>query len=151
MNDFQPLFMKKISDFRLERKLVKSESDWLIFRQKWLDTSTWPRWEKDDLALKFEQWTNETGGKGYLTLADTKWGRSELVYALTPEARFEYSFTKFVIGGAICLGQTPPLQWKDVPSTWTSECPRCEIFSSSFMPKTCPKCGGQLVAFPVND
>jgi len=136
---FQPEFMQRIEEFRAERERVRTLEGWLAFQKKWFDTSGWPVKSSEQLAAE------SLGKRGPFVLRGRTWGYTTLTYDLTPEARYEYTWTWHTVGDPI---KFPHL--KDRPTLppgegWEQECPYCEISTRDLGEEECPICRRQLV------
>ena len=142
---FQPEFMRKIEEFKAERERVRTLENWQAFQKRWFDTSHWPRKSRQQLA------TESLGKQGPFVLRGRTWSYSTTTYDLSPEARYEYSWTCHTVGDPLRFPhlkgrpEPPPGEW------WEQECPYCEISTREIGEETCPQCRRELVYVYFSD
>lgn len=136
---FTPGFMKAFKAFDRERRSLRSLKEWHAFRKRWFCDEDWPR--KSSEQLKSEGVVQR---KSISRLRDgRRWAPGFWLFDLTPEARYEYFWTVFVIGSPL---EEP--RWNKAPRTpatgWQQECGYCQISTWDMGDDVCPRCGRAL-------
>jgi len=135
--------MIQSDEYEREKALVHDVSSWAAFARKWFPTTKWPRQRPDGAAAKPRAWES-------LSLGGRTWRRVSYDYDITPEARYEYIYTKCTVGDPIKFPHE-----RHSPRTasegWRQECPYCQIETSEVGADTCPNCGRKLVFTRVSE
>ncbi len=133
-----PDFVVKSAEYENEKQQVKTEKDWIVFRNKWFDISNWPEKQADQLAKE------SLNKKGPLLIGGRKWGYRTLICDISPEARYEFCYTYYTVGYKFIFPE-----YMDEPKTarngWSQECPFCEISTHEIGDEECPICKRKLI------
>jgi hypothetical protein len=131
-------------EYEREKGLVSDLPHWAAFARKWFPTETWPRkGTRDATAVAPHPWEP-------LFLGGRKWRRVSYAYDISPEARYEYVYTKSTLGDPIKFPyeQNSP---RTPAEGWRQECPYDEIVTQEIGDDICPKCGRKLVFSRVSE
>ena len=136
---YVPEFMLRYAEFDAERTRVRTLDEWIAFRRKWFDPAQWPRKSARQLGAE------AMAGRGVLDLGGRAWSRTQYVYDITPEARYELFATVANTGDPIRFPHTGG-PGDATQSGRAYECPFCEISTRERGGRTCPQCGRLLLA-----
>ena len=141
---YVPEFMVQPDEYERDKLLVEDLPGWIEFARKWFPTNDWPRKGPEHAA------TEPSRPWEPVVLGGRRWRRVSYAYDITPEARYEYIYTKCTLGD--------PLKYpheRDSPRTagegWRQQCPYCQIQTEEIGDDICPSCGRKLVFIRVSE
>lgn len=140
---FVPDFMVRTEEYEREKHEVRDVSSWAAFARKWFPTAAWPRKQSEDAA------TIPRVGKP-LWLGGRTWRRVSYSYDITPEARYEFIYTKCTVGDPVKFPHERNSR-RTSSDGWRHECPYCQIETSDPGDELCPSCGRTLVFTRATD
>ncbi|MBI3552161.1 MAG: hypothetical protein HY077_06560 [Elusimicrobia bacterium] len=133
--------MKAFKTFDCERRSIRSLKEWYAFQKRWFRDEDWPTKSSEQLRSE-----GVKQRKLISRIRDhRRWTAVVWMIDLTPEARYEYFWTRYVIGLRLegPLWKKKPLQ-RTFAMGWHKECGYCQISTWDRGDDICPQCGRAL-------